>query len=156
MRSEVGHAQTQPHRELGATHHSQFSVAEVSVQVAGQSSDDVSLSASLQLFRTQTHAFDIEVCVEWTKQLPATAGQQLFDSGSAWRLYEYGSELQFDFNASVLGNQPYKRLLVDSRFRRATLQMSQSCFAGTEYAVGALEYPLDELLIMHRLTQEKA
>ena len=62
----------------------------------------------------------------------------------------------FDFSTSVLGDQPYKRLLVDRHFRRATLQMSEACFAGSTSSVTALEYPLDELLIMHRLTQEKA
>jgi len=34
--------------------------------------------------------------------------------------------------------------------------MSAGCFAGTSFEVTPLEYPLDELLIMHRLTQENA
>jgi hypothetical protein len=34
--------------------------------------------------------------------------------------------------------------------------MNAECFVSTGYAVAPLEYPLDELLIMHRLTQEKA
>jgi hypothetical protein len=34
--------------------------------------------------------------------------------------------------------------------------MSEECCAGTDYLAAPLEYPLDELLIMHRLSQEKA
>jgi hypothetical protein len=94
--------------------------------------------------------------VEWTERLGPAAGQQLFDSGSLWQLYEDGAEFQFDFRAPILGMQSYKRLFVDRQFRKARLQMSTQCFAGTGYAVAPLEYPLDELLIMHRLTQEKA
>ena len=140
----------------GANHRSEFRIGGVSVEVAGHSSEDVTLVPSLQPFRTDTRASDITIQVEWAESLGPATGRQLFDSGSLWRLYQDGAEFQFDFRASILGKQPYKRLLVDSQFRRARLQMSAQCFAGTGYAVAPLEYPLDELLIMHRLTQEKA
>jgi hypothetical protein len=156
MQSEVERVRLQPNEELGASHRCQFRVGGVSVEVVGRSSDDISLSPALELFRNQAPLSDIDLEVEWTEQLHTMAGQQLFDSGSAWRLYEDGSQFLFDFSTSVLGDQPYKRLLVDRHFRRATLQMSEACFAGSTSSVTALEYPLDELLIMHRLTQEKA
>lgn len=140
----------------GAKHRSEFRIGGVSVEVAGQSSDDVTLVPSLQPFRTEARASDITIQVEWTERLGPAVGQQLFDSGSLWQLYEDGAEFQFDFRAPILGMQSYKRLFVDRLFRRARLQMSTQCFAGTGYANAPLEYPLDELLIMHRLTQEKA
>ncbi|MFZ0291377.1 MAG: hypothetical protein WA350_19025 [Candidatus Sulfotelmatobacter sp.] len=71
-------------------------------------------------------------------------------------MYESDEKLRFDFGSPVFGKQPYKRLLVDSVFCQATLQMSEESFARSRSAVAPLEYPLDELLIMHRLTQEKA
>jgi hypothetical protein len=46
--------------------------------------------------------------------------------------------------------------LVDVHFRHATIQMNRACLAYSPYAAEPLAYPLDELLIMHRLTQEKA
>jgi hypothetical protein len=140
----------------GANHRSEFRIGGVSVEVAGHSTEDVTLVPSLQPFRTDTRASDITIQVEWAEALGPATGQQLFDSGSLWRLYQDGAEFRFDFRASILGKQPYKRLLVDSQFRRARLQMSAQCFAGKGFAVAPLEYPLDELLIMHRLTQEKA
>ncbi len=116
----------------------------------------VSLVPSLEPFRAEVSASDINIRIEWADTLRASTGRQLFDSGSVWRLYEDGADFQFDFSAPILGNQPYKRLLVDGQFSRARLQMSAQCFAGTGYLVAPLEYPLDELLIMHRLTQERA
>jgi hypothetical protein len=64
--------------------------------------------------------------------------------------------LQFDFWAPAAGQLPYRRLFVDDHFCRATLQVNASCFEAFPQARDPLNYPLDELLIMHRLTQERA
>jgi hypothetical protein len=128
----------------------------VSVQLLGQSDDDVTLVPSLEPFRAASPGSNINIQVEWMENLRPPAGRTLFDSGSVWKMFEDGAGFQFDFSAPIYGEQPYKRLLVDCKFRRAKLQMSAESFAGTGYAIAPLEYPLDELLIMHRLTQEKA
>ena len=140
----------------GATHRSEFRIGGVSVQVAGQNVDDVTLVASLVPFRIEAPASDITIQVEWTESLGPPAGRPLFDSGSVWRLYEDGAGFQFDFSTLSMGAPLYKRLFVDGQFRRARLQMNAESFAGRSCAIAPLEYPLDELLIMHRLTQEKA
>ncbi|MGA9508298.1 MAG: hypothetical protein WBV55_06585 [Candidatus Sulfotelmatobacter sp.] len=128
----------------------------MSVQLCGDRNLDVSLVPSLEPFAVETGASDISVEVTWISKLPDMPGRQLFDSGSLWRLYESGSGFQFDFTTPLLGKRPYKRLLVDRGFCRATIQMSSECFEGNAYSAEPLEYPLDELLIMHRLTQEPA
>ena len=128
----------------------------MSVEVAGQSVDDVTLVPSLVPFQTEAQASDITIQVEWSENLGPPAGRPLFDSGSVWRLYEDGEGFQFDFSAPTMGTRLYKRLFVDSQFRRARLQMNTESFVGTSCAIAPLEYPLDELLIMHRLTQENA
>jgi hypothetical protein len=94
--------------------------------------------------------------VTWVAKLSGSTSRPLFDSGSVWQLYEREPGFQFDFSTPALGDRPYKSLLVDPDFCRATIQMSEDCFAGTAYSAAPLEYPLDELLIMHRLTQERA
>jgi hypothetical protein len=106
-------------------------------------------------FRTKRSLSDISVRVRWVGELSAAPGLELFDSGSVWRLYEREAGFQFDFSAPIFGNQPYKRLVVDGDFSRASLEISDEAFAAFP-AAAPLDYPLDELLIMHRLTQEKA
>jgi hypothetical protein len=133
-----------------------FTIGRVSIEVSGHSCADVTLVPSLQPFRSCPQFPDIHLQIEWTENILPLGGESLFDSGSVWRLNEQAGEFLFDFSAPTLGSRPYKRLFVDKAFRAARLQMSVQSFARSAHAVVPLEYPLDELLIMHRLTQEKA
>ena len=142
--------------DLPSAYRSDFRIGGISVQVVGKTGRDVSLVASLEPFRTSTRASDIQVEIEWAETLAPASGPRLFDSGSVWQLFQDDENFLFDFHASVLGPRPYKRLLVDKEFRSAKLRMSTPSFAGKHHEVVPLEYPLDELLIMHRLTQERA
>jgi len=142
--------------ERAATHTTSFRVGGVSVRVAGKDHNDVALDPLLEAFRCQTKCPDIDLQVEWTPSLIAPGGRKLFDSGSIWRLYEDVVGLQFDFAAPAFSGKTYKRLFVDHSFLHATLQMSESCFGETAIPPYPLEYPLDELLVTHRLTQERA
>jgi|SRR5579859_500625 len=132
-----------------------FSVGGVGVEIVGDR-EDVKLISSLAPFQSNPSECDIQIQVEWVSKLAPTCGAKLFDSGSVWRLYEEEAGYRFDFKARALGENPYKRLLVDRDFRRANLWMSREVFVRSPEAVIApLDYPLDELLIMHRLTQER-
>jgi hypothetical protein len=146
----------EPFRPPVSAHSKRFAVGGVSVQLVGEHKIDVSLVPSLEPFGVETGVSDIHLRVERVSSLPRSPERQLFDSGSVWRLYEDDGGFQFDFNAPVFGDRPYKRLIVDALFRWGTLQLDESCFACTPCLAAPLDYPLDELLIMHRLTQEKA
>ncbi len=133
-----------------------FRVGEVSVQLASDYRADAALGPSLEPFRVAPVDPDLHIQVERVASLPRSMEPPLFDSGSIWRLYERGAGFQFDFSVPAAGGRPFRRLLVDGRFRRATVQISEECFEAFPPARDPLGYPLDELLIMHRLTQEKA
>ena len=135
---------------------SQFSVGGVSVQLDGGRGEDVTLVPPLEPFRIQTGISDVNIRVERIARLAPASGRRLFDSGTTWDLSQGNGNFQFDFTAAIFGDRPIKRLLIDSRFRQATLQMNEQCLAGFPFNIEPLGYPLDELLIMHRLTQEKA
>ena len=135
---------------------SQFSVGGVSVQLDGGRGEDVALVPPLEPFRIQTGISDVNIRVERIVRLAPASGRRLFDSGTTWDLSQGNGNFQFDFTAAIFGDRPIKRLLIDSRFRQATLQMNEQCLAGFPFNIEPLGYPLDELLIMHRLTQEKA
>jgi hypothetical protein len=152
----LGQVAVAPFEPPGSAHTSRFLVGGVSVQLAGEHIVDVALVPSLEPFGVATGTSDIHVHVERVAGLARSRERQLFDSGSVWRLYEDDAGFLFDFNAQLFGEQPYKRLIVDGRFRRATLQLNEACFANALGSAAALDYPLDELLIMHRLTQERA
>ena len=156
MRDDLGQSGPASSGGLSAVHCTQFRVGGVSVQVAAECCADVRLVSTLNLFRVETGVSDIHIQIERAGRLSESRGRQLFDSGSVWRLYDAEGGYRFDFSTPAMGESPYKRLIVDRDFRQASLQISDECFANGERSAAPLDYPLDELLIMHRLTQEKA
>src|SRR5512141_1706880 len=98
-----------------------FDVGGVSVQISSERRSDVTLGISLDSFRVEGDGSDIDIRVEWVAEISRVLEKQLFDSGSVWRLYECGDGFQFDFSTPSLGDQPYKRFVVDRHFRSAAL-----------------------------------
>jgi hypothetical protein len=142
--------------ESNAAAHSSVGIGGVCVRLSGGSDADVRLMPTLEPFRIDAAAFDIDIQIEWIGNIPQPRGRQMFDSGTTWRLHEAEAGLGFDVSSEVRGPSPFTRLLIDRSFSSATLQMNEECFAGFPPAAPPLSYPLDELLIMHRLTQERA
>ena len=135
----------------------QVRVGGVSIEFTSADRASIVLIPPLEQFRVETGVPDIAIQVEWLRELPINSARQLFDSGYTWRLHdEEFSGLRFDFYAPAFGSLPYKRLLINNQFSHARLQMNETAFAGMICVPSPLEYPLDELLIMHRLTQERA
>jgi hypothetical protein len=150
------HARSTACGQPEAAHRSGFCIGGVSVVVTGARGEDVTLVPSLEPFRIEAGPSDIVIQVEWSASLAPTLRRKIFDSGTTWRLYQSEEGFQFDFRAPVFGESPYRRLLADNHFASATLQVSEESFAKVSYGADPLAYPLDELLIMHRLTQERA
>jgi hypothetical protein len=152
----MGRAHPELMEDIAGPCRSRFCVGGVSVQLDGDRGVDVALVPPLEPFRVEGGVSDIHIRVERVERLSRAVGRRLFDSGTTWDLSEDDAGFQFDFNAAIFGDRPIKRLLIDSSFRHATLQMNEECVAGFPHTIEPLGYPLDELLIMHRLTQEKA
>jgi hypothetical protein len=132
-------------------HSTNFSVGGVAVFFTGDRSLDVALAPSLLPFCGGFTPCDVTIQVSRVPKLYPSIGPKIFDSGSLWRLHSSEKRLEFDFTTPALGDAPYKRLRTDSEFRSASLLMSEEFRTSTS----SLEYPVDELLIMHRLTQER-
>jgi hypothetical protein len=95
----------------------------------------------------------IRFTVDWAERLDHCDGQPVFDSGALWRLFKRGSGWCFDFATPLFGPAPYKRMLADSDFSVGEILLNLQYFdPGT--VVFPLEYPLDEVLITHRLTYD--
>ena len=157
MISEVAVAPFRPLNHEIPVQSTQVRVGGVSIRFTSADSAAIALIPALEQFQVETGVPDIAIQVEWLRELPMNCARQLFDSGHSWRLYDTGiSGFRFDFFAPLFGKLPYKRLVINGQFSKARLQMNESSFAGMARVPSPLEYPLDELLIMHRLTQEKA
>ncbi|HEV2113267.1 MAG TPA: hypothetical protein VGR50_03905 [Terriglobales bacterium] len=92
----------------------------------------------------------IELSVSWAKHLHGSSGQLVFDSGALWQLYAGGEQWTFDFCTPVLGAAPYKRMITNHDFSAGEILLNLQYF-DADAPVYPLEYPLDEVLITHRL-----
>ena len=135
---------------------SRFSVGGILVEITSDIGEDTSLGPSLETFRYTSGLPDVLITVERALNFDWLGTPSLFDSGSTWRLYESEDALQFDFAVPAAGQIPYRRLFVDRHFSRGIVQTNVSCFEDFPQAKNPLIYPLPELLIMHRLSQERA
>jgi hypothetical protein len=126
------------------------------VRLTGARKRDVALSSMLKPFRNTASTFDISVDVRWVEALRSDAGSTVFESGGAWRLKEAHQSLLFHFTAPLVSDHPYRELVIDRRFKAAAVEISWKPFSTWADQPDPLAYPLDELLIMHRLTQERA
>jgi len=131
-----------------------FRIGEVSLGLTADQSFHRVLSLQIQPFCSKSEACDIEIRLVWANALTSPQGRLLFDSGSVWKLYEDSPGFVFDFSSPVLGPQPYKRLHVDRGFHQGRILLNRSCFPDPS-TCNPLEYPLDELVVMHRLGRER-
>ena len=83
---------------------------------------------------------------------PSADGEQLFDSGGAWRVHRHREGLLYEVRAPRLRPRVYKAVTIDAGLREGRL-----FFPGVEGGPpSALDYPHDELLFQHRLAREGA
>lgn len=132
----------------------------VTVSIAGISIQTVSLDPLLRLKVTgATSAFvaaeetaQVQVSAAWGELDAAPRGEMIFDSGGIWRLFRQDEKYLFRFVTPLLGATPYKQAAFNRDFTRGEVIMHRPYFA-TEHALYPLDYPLDELLMLHLLAQ---
>jgi hypothetical protein len=95
-------------------------------------------------------ACDIELDVYWSPQFELPKSTPAFVSGGLWSAYTHSTGTKFYFCSSTLGAMPYKAAWFDENFERGHIVLNRSCFVGDD-SVLPLEYPIDELVMMHRL-----
>jgi len=102
--------------------------------------------------RNSGRSCDIEIEVLWADQLEAPKAIPLFESGGLWTSYPASRGHQFYFSTPSLGTSPYKAAWFDEGFEGGHILLNRRCLAGAE-AVFPLEYPIDELIMTHRLAR---
>ena len=95
-------------------------------------------------------ACDIEMDVSWADTFALPQKPADFVSGGLWSAYVFPSGTQFYFSTPALGSQPYKAAWFDPTFSRGHVVLNRSVFPANA-PIYPLEYPLDELAMMHRL-----
>jgi hypothetical protein len=94
---------------------------------------------------------DVEFDVAFGGRFDSDPGELVFDSHGLWKLFRNAEGFCFRLTTDFIGTRPYKQAIVAPDFKFGRIEMSREYFAAGQQ-VNPLEYPLDELLWIHRLS----
>ncbi|MGB8458669.1 MAG: hypothetical protein WCE50_13170 [Candidatus Acidiferrum sp.] len=112
----------------------------------------IALEKELRAFEVFPDSCEVNLQIAWADTLENPKSNLLFHSGGLWSLFAEPGGYRFSFLASLVGMTPYKEAWFDSDYRSGRVLLSREYFDG-ERPVYPLEYPLDELLMIHRLSR---
>jgi hypothetical protein len=112
----------------------------------------LALGQELRPFAAEPDVCDVRMAVGWTSEMNLPCGAPLFDSGGLWSVLREDGGYRFFFTTSALGPMPYKSAWLDDEFRTGKVELFMPYFDASQ-AVYPLEYPLDELVMIHRLAR---
>lgn len=81
-------------------------------------------------------------------------GKLIFDAGALWKLYENTDHYVFYFCSRPIGCIPYKMAEIEKNGTRGKVFLHRPYF-DPDQPIDPLEYPLDELLLIHLLGMER-
>ena len=99
---------------------------------------------------TANHACHFELDIAWAESLALPKMQPSFSSGGLWSAYASETGTKFYFSSPAVGPRPYKAAWFDPAFERGHVVLNRAAIPA-ESLIFPLEYPLDELVMMHRL-----
>ena len=96
---------------------------------------------------------DLTIRVEQPAALTDPDGEMLFDSGVVWQLFRERDGYVFSFRSSAAGPAPYRLARFNASFTAGEIRLNRSRLPNDNTAVEPLEYPLDELIMIHLLAR---
>jgi hypothetical protein len=110
----------------------------------------LALDPGMTEFRVDEAHCDFELSAEWADAIEAPAHTAVFRSGGLWQAYRESAGTSLFFSTPYLGKAPYKKCWFSKDLRLGKVWLLRRYFDTTR-PVYPLEYPLDELLMIHRL-----
>lgn len=127
-------------------------IAETTIGMRAKSGIKLALSRELADFADGPDTCDVQIEVSRTREMGLSQREPLFDSGGLWSVFNEDGGSRFVFFSPILGPVPYKSAWFDAEFQRGAVQLYRGYFQ-SGCPTYPLEYPLDELLIIHRLAR---
>jgi hypothetical protein len=107
-------------------------------------------------FITDNRRADVAVRARWIDTPDEPGGELIFDGGPPWQLARLGDQFLFTFRSDLGGAVPYKTARFDADFTVGDVRLYRPLFdRALRDMVNPLEYPLDELLMIHVLSRGK-
>jgi adenylate kinase family enzyme len=112
------------------------------------------LDDSLREFAVTRAECDVEIQVSLVPELRVPQQKPLFRSGGLWTLFAEDEGFRLNFLRPHRMETPYKSAWFDGEFRNGEVALSEKFFSAAD-AMYPMEYPLDEVLMIHHLASGK-
>jgi len=139
-----------------AAHATALSIGGITFRIVA---DDPLLASSreydaLERFSVAAAHADVHVRAAWSDAPPDVCGDLIFDSGGSWDLRRQNGLFTFSFRSASSGAMPYKIGTFDPTFTSGDVRLHRAYFT-PGHSVYPMQYPLDELVMVHLLSQGK-
>jgi hypothetical protein len=141
-------------RAANTISHLAYRIGGVSFGMSAGDGVRLKVDPSLRDFAVASGHSDVNVRVSLVDFLEVPKQQPLFASGGLWTLFGENGGYRLNFLRSFAGERPYKTAWFDEQFRNGEVLLSREFFNTTE-AIYPMEYPLDEVLMIHHLANGK-
>ena len=136
----------------------------LTLQIGGMRLHAESISADLQLIApppmdqfccAPEPPAHVSASVDWGQALSTPPGTLIFHSGGIWELFRDGTDLVYLFSSRALGTRPYRWARFDAQLSQGQIEVDRD-YARKRLRPGIepFAYPLDELLLAHRLPRQ--
>jgi len=129
-----------------------YQVGGISFAMQAQPGMRLALDPGLADFAFKSPLCDLEFACGWTSNLTLPRSKPAFVSGGLWTAYRENNGTSLYFQTPRLGETPYKHCWLSDDLSHGRVSLLQRFF-DPELPVYPLEYPLDELLMIHRLSR---
>jgi len=128
-------------------------VGDIGVRIrSGDPDMKLRVNRAAESFLVSNGSAEVEVTTAWGTLCQPAQASLVFDSGGLWRLSRELGNHVFHLISPMYGALPYKKATFSADFTCGEVLLERSYF-DPRYPVDALEYPLDELLMMNLLAQ---
>lgn len=129
-----------------------YSVGSITVGLFAPPKMRLALDRELLPFCVPPAALDVRIDIDWIDRFAMPSAAPTFHSGGLWSLFEEDGGYRFYFSTAFLGAEPYKSAWFDRDFKQGSVRLLRRYF-DPHRPVNPIEYPLDELLAIHRLSR---
>jgi hypothetical protein len=138
------------HTSLVGPHRIAYSVGDISFGISSNGSIRLALDPGISAFSLSKDACDLEFTADWAEEIRLPLATPAFQSGGLWTAYLEAGGTSLYFRTPYLGDMPYKKCWFNEQITSGTVSLFSRYF-DPQLPVYPLEYPLDELLMIHRL-----
>ena len=130
-----------------------FQIASLTISLESASPDlQIRLQEPKDRFLVKDVPADVKIQARWENLREEPRGNEIFSSGSTWKLFDWQGSHLFRLTAPAYGTIPYKEAIFNPDFSAGEIRLHRP-FYRPEEPQDPLEYPLDELLVIHSLSR---